>query len=43
LKSKQDASEESIFKLQVRLFHGQSADQLYRAARQRWQKRKRQK
>jgi hypothetical protein len=30
-------------KLQERLLNGQNADQLYRAAKQRWQKRKRQK
>ncbi|MGH7596484.1 MAG: hypothetical protein ACREOI_09030 [bacterium] len=31
------------FKLQQRLFNGQSVDELYRAAKQHWQKRKRQK
>jgi len=36
-------SRDDYLKLQQRLFNGQSVDQLYRASKQHWQKRKRQK
>jgi len=36
-------SRDDYLKLQQRLFNGQSVDELYRAAKQHWQKRKRQK
>lgn len=36
-------NQEDYLKLQERLFNGQNVDQLYRAAKQHWQKRNRQK
>jgi len=36
-------SRDDYLKLQQRLFSGQSVDELYRAAKQHWQKRKQQK
>jgi hypothetical protein len=36
-------NQEDYLKLQERLFNGQNVDELYRAAKQHWQKRKRRK